>query len=272
MSLLFSSHLLPDVEAVCEYVDGPGPRPVAGPGADRRAQAAAQRRVRAAGQGRPGGIRRPAGGAGHRRGAASTTISWCSSRGPIAQVLWERPARPASRSVPSGRGGARSKKSSSTPWREKTDADLRPGISALARQALGPGLALAADHPAGVLVQLKNRWVWLLLLGVCLPAFILSGFLVLWGLFEQKSRFLTPFSDVLPGSSGGASSRTPRLSDDHVDPGVPPVLRRPALLPDDPRAAGRARPDQPGPAVQRDARCTCRGRSGGSSTSWASWG
>jgi ABC-2 type transport system permease protein len=44
----------------------------------------------------------------------------------------------------------------------------------------------------GVRAQLKNRWVWFVILAAWLPALILSGFLVLWGLFEQKSSLLTP--------------------------------------------------------------------------------
>ncbi len=51
----------------------------------------------------------------------------------------------------------------------------------------------------GARAQLKNRWVWLLLLGACLPAFILSGFLILWGLFEQKSSLLTPLLFLFQG-------------------------------------------------------------------------
>jgi ABC-2 type transport system permease protein len=45
----------------------------------------------------------------------------------------------------------------------------------------------------GVLAQVKRRGVWVVLGLACLPAFILSGFLVLWGLFEQESSLLTPF-------------------------------------------------------------------------------
>jgi ABC-2 type transport system permease protein len=44
----------------------------------------------------------------------------------------------------------------------------------------------------GVRAQLRNRWVWFVVLAAWLPALILSGFLVLWGLFEQKSSLLTP--------------------------------------------------------------------------------
>ena len=51
----------------------------------------------------------------------------------------------------------------------------------------------------GALAQLKNRWVWVMTFGACVPAAILSGFLVLWGLFEQKSRLLTPLLFLFQG-------------------------------------------------------------------------
>jgi ABC-2 type transport system permease protein len=44
----------------------------------------------------------------------------------------------------------------------------------------------------GAQVQLKNRWVRLILMGACIPALVLTGLLALWGLFEQKSALLTP--------------------------------------------------------------------------------
>jgi ABC-2 type transport system permease protein len=51
----------------------------------------------------------------------------------------------------------------------------------------------------GVRAQLKNRWVWAMFLGACLPACILSCFLVLWGLFEQNSSLLTPLLPLFQG-------------------------------------------------------------------------
>jgi ABC-2 type transport system permease protein len=45
----------------------------------------------------------------------------------------------------------------------------------------------------GVLVQLGNRWVRWVILAACGPPLLLSCFLVLWGLFEQRSLLLTPF-------------------------------------------------------------------------------
>ncbi|MGP0067951.1 MAG: ABC transporter permease [Isosphaeraceae bacterium] len=45
----------------------------------------------------------------------------------------------------------------------------------------------------GVEVQLKSRWVRIILAVACLPAAVLACLLALWGLFEQQSEFLTPF-------------------------------------------------------------------------------
>lgn len=45
----------------------------------------------------------------------------------------------------------------------------------------------------GAKVQIKNRWVIMLLIGALLPALILAAFLAIWGLFEQKASILTPW-------------------------------------------------------------------------------
>jgi ABC-2 type transport system permease protein len=51
----------------------------------------------------------------------------------------------------------------------------------------------------GVGVQFKNRWVQWILLAALAPALVLAGFLVVWGLFEQKSSLLTPFLFLVQG-------------------------------------------------------------------------
>ncbi|MGC8643596.1 MAG: ABC transporter permease [Isosphaeraceae bacterium] len=51
----------------------------------------------------------------------------------------------------------------------------------------------------GARAQFKNRWVWALFVISCIPALVLSAFLVLWGLFEQKSTLLTPFLFLIQG-------------------------------------------------------------------------
>jgi ABC-2 type transport system permease protein len=45
----------------------------------------------------------------------------------------------------------------------------------------------------GVVVGLRNRWLRAAMLGAIGPPLLLTGFLAFWGLFEQKSRFITPF-------------------------------------------------------------------------------
>lgn len=45
----------------------------------------------------------------------------------------------------------------------------------------------------GVAVGLGNRWLRMAMLGALGPPFMLAIFLTFWGLFEQRSSFLTPF-------------------------------------------------------------------------------
>ncbi len=45
----------------------------------------------------------------------------------------------------------------------------------------------------GVVVGLRNRWIRWGMLGAAGPPLLLVIFLIVWGLFEQKSSFLTPF-------------------------------------------------------------------------------
>src|SRR5206468_2717017 len=116
--------------------------------------------------------------------------------------------------------------------------------------ALGSGPAMAADHPArdprparqpmGPLGHPRR-------LRAPIPAVVLPR-----ALGSVRAEVAPPDAvlDVHPGSARGAAGRTAGLSHTALDPGVPPVLRDPALLPDDPRPAGRTRPDQPGPEVQ----------------------
>src|SRR5262249_38021039 len=51
----------------------------------------------------------------------------------------------------------------------------------------------------GVRAQLRNRWIWFVFALACFPAVILFLFLMLWGLFEQKSSLLTPLLFLLQG-------------------------------------------------------------------------
>lgn len=57
----------------------------------------------------------------------------------------------------------------------------------------GQSTRVAVISARGIRVQLGNRWVRWILLASLGPAFLLSIFLVIWGLFETKSTLLTPF-------------------------------------------------------------------------------
>ena len=149
MSLLFSSHLLPDVEAVCEYVMVLGRGRLLAQGRIDELKQPHELEFELRVKGDPVRFCRPPGGAGDRgRADRRPSPGAAPARVSRAARLGNRRATPANRSARFDRGGARSKKSSSAPWRKNTDADLRPGIPALARQALRPGRPLAADHPA----------------------------------------------------------------------------------------------------------------------------
>ena len=148
MSLLFSSHLLPDVEAVCDYVMVLGGGRLLAQGRIDDLERPHHQRVRAAGQGRPGGVRR----AGSRRWASgpsrSTTTSWSRSRRAGRRRRSGRPrATPASRSGRSGRGGARSRKSSSTPWGEPLMPIFDQGYQHWHGKLSGQACAVAGRSP-----------------------------------------------------------------------------------------------------------------------------
>jgi len=51
----------------------------------------------------------------------------------------------------------------------------------------------------GVKAQLKNRWLISTLVGALGPAVMLAGFLILWGLFEQKASILDPLLFLFQG-------------------------------------------------------------------------
>src|SRR6516165_4712275 len=49
----------------------------------------------------------------------------------------------------------------------------------------------------GVRTHMKNRWVRLLMLFAWLPALTLVSFLIVWGLFEQRSSLVEPLRSIL---------------------------------------------------------------------------
>jgi ABC-2 type transport system permease protein len=63
----------------------------------------------------------------------------------------------------------------------------------------GHGLRWLAITRQGVKAQFKNRWLISTLVGALAPALLLAGFLILWGLFEQKSSILEPFLFLFQG-------------------------------------------------------------------------
>ena len=120
MSLLFSSHLLPDVEAVCDHVMVLGRGRLLAAGADRRPEAGRSgRQFEVRVKGDPAALRRPA----RRRSACAAEpmddrLLVELPEGQTPDLLWRgRARRRASRSARSGRGRARSKRSSSRPCR-----------------------------------------------------------------------------------------------------------------------------------------------------------
>jgi ABC-2 type transport system permease protein len=51
----------------------------------------------------------------------------------------------------------------------------------------------------GIRVQMKNRWVRLVTLSALIPALVLAGFLICWGLIEQKSSMVSLFLPLFQG-------------------------------------------------------------------------
>ncbi len=113
MSLMFSSHLLPDVEAVCDYVVVLGSGRLLAAGQDSGAQAASRPVLRGAAEGGPGAVRRPLDRAGLRRRRCAMICSLIRCRkGNRRRCSGKRPPSRTSRSATCGRSAARSKKSS----------------------------------------------------------------------------------------------------------------------------------------------------------------
>ena len=254
MSLLFSSHLLPDVEAVCEYVMvlGRGRLLVQGRIEDLEAvpsTASSSCGSRATRRRSPGDSRRWA-----SRPSRSTTTSWSRCRRSTApRALWEA-ARDAGEQVRAFRPQAEHARGG-LPRRPRGET-LMPifdqGYQHWHGRLSGQADAMAADHPAwGPRRSSRTDGS----AGSCSapagPPLLLVGLPRALGALRAEIRVPDAVPDLPPEPPRGAQGRAARVPHDDLDPGVPPVLRDPAHLPDDPRAPGRARPDQPGPAVQR---------------------
>ncbi len=63
----------------------------------------------------------------------------------------------------------------------------------------GRGLRWLAITRQGVKAQFKNRWLISVLVGALGPALLLAGFLIAWGLFEQKAKVLDPLLFLFQG-------------------------------------------------------------------------
>src|SRR5579871_4784368 len=51
----------------------------------------------------------------------------------------------------------------------------------------------------GVRAQLRNRWSRIVVLIAVVPALLLAGVIILWGLFEQQAAFIMPFVSMIQG-------------------------------------------------------------------------
>ena len=150
MNLIFSSHILPDVEAVCDYVVVLGRGKLLAQGEIRRTQAGSRPDVRCAAQNEFAGdswsdwLREGCTAEPNGRFAARA-----NSGGPItANIVGSCGGRAESTNSPScGRNGARWKKCFLMRWSDP-DADFRSRLSALVGRAIGPRMALAGDYAA----------------------------------------------------------------------------------------------------------------------------
>ena len=218
MSLLFSSHLLPDVEAVCDYVIVLASGKLLGPGPDSGSQASAPPVVRGAREGRPRRRSRAARRAGLHDRAARRSAARAAARRPVAAAaVASGRRRRASRSAICGRSAARWKKCSSTRW-SKRNAHSRSRISALVGHAFRPsrgagwrsrGMDCGSRSPiAGCGWCCWSSWI---------PALALAAMLCLWGLLEQQSELIESVAPLLGFLDPEDARRPARPSHGSVD-------------------------------------------------------
>ena len=149
MSLLFSSHLLPDVEFVCDYVIVLGGGQLLAEGKIQELKQVHQQsfEVRLKADMRPFAERLTA--AGCTIAERDDVLVVRTARRPVAAaVVGSGGRRRASRFATCARSAARSKKCSSTAVEQALDADLRSRLSALVGPARRARLAVAGDHAA----------------------------------------------------------------------------------------------------------------------------
>ena len=149
MSLLFSSHLLPDVEAVCDYVVVLGSGKLLIEGKIQQLKQVHHRCFEVRLKSRRPAIRPSIGGArlpDESSGRLAARARFPRALAAVALASW--PPTSSNKFASCGRSAARWKKSSSKRWRNPS-ADFRSGISTLVRAFVGTRLALAGDYPAG---------------------------------------------------------------------------------------------------------------------------
>ena len=148
MSLLFSSHLLPDVEAVCDYVVVLGSGKVLTAGKIQELKQIHNRmfevRLKADSSEFAGRLV----AAGCTAEAHDDLLRVQLPESASSQLLWEVCAERNSKFVSCGRSAARWKKFSCRPWRSR-NADIRPRLSTLDGNPRGTRLALVSDYEAG---------------------------------------------------------------------------------------------------------------------------
>ena len=188
MSLLFSSHLLPDVEAVCDHVVvlGGGRLLAAGRIEDLKKRHDRWFEVRVKGDQRR--VRRPAGGAGLRgRAAGGQAARRAARRAQTPDALWEAAARGGRADPPApAPAAARSRKCFSKPWRSRLMPIFDQGYQHWHGKLSGHAWRWLAITRHGVASQLRTACD-AVVFTAWFPALALAAFLIVWGLIEQQS-------------------------------------------------------------------------------------
>ena len=197
MSLLFSSHLLPDVESVCDYIVVLGGGKLLTKGSISISNKFTNC-LRGAAQGRSGVVHQPACSAGlhnpiaRRRYARRTTSRRAFAAGALGSGRRRAAANPPSaganqlarRSLSQGRGAA---------IMSIVDQGYQHWNGEFSSHAWR-WLAIARH---GVRVGLKNRAVRRILFVAWTPALALAALLCVWGMMEQKSDLVKPLMPLL---------------------------------------------------------------------------
>ena len=276
MSLLFSSHLLPDVEAVCDYVIVLGGGKLLAEGKIQELKQVHRAVLRRATQGRHEPFARRLDEPGLRDRPSATICCVCGSRrAQSPQLLWEAAAargransllaaaaQHARRSVPRCRERCRS-----TP-----DANLRSRLSTLvgrARRAT-PGVGWRSRGTACGL-RSRGRTIRLVLFVAGCRRSCWHLCFALWGLVERKSDLIASIMPML-GFLDPEILAGPRYYRVEIwTICFNYFLRTETVVFDGAHSAGRARISSARTCATTRCRCISRGRCGGSTTSSASW-